>query len=86
MSRPVHPGVGIAWLLSVGGGPPGRSARQGLSRGTGATEVDYLNGEIVLLGRLRGVPVPGNGPIQRPAELASSGSSPVVVPAEAVMA
>ena len=39
---------------------PGGSSTQSLARGTGSIETDYLNGEIVLLGRLHGVPVPAN--------------------------
>jgi 2-dehydropantoate 2-reductase len=38
----------------------GSSSAQSLARGTGSIETDYLNGEIVLLGRLHGVPVPVN--------------------------
>ena len=38
----------------------GSSSWQSLARGTGAIETDYLNGEIVLLGRLHGVPTPLN--------------------------
>ena len=38
----------------------GGSSTQSLARGTGSIETDYLNGEIVLLGRLHGVPVPAN--------------------------
>jgi 2-dehydropantoate 2-reductase len=38
----------------------GSSTWQSLARGTGALETDYLNGEIVLVGRLHGVPVPIN--------------------------
>ena len=38
----------------------GGSSWQSLSRATGAIEADYLNGEIVLLGRLHGVPTPVN--------------------------
>ena len=34
----------------------GSSSWQSLARGTGTIETDYLNGEIVLLGRLHGVP------------------------------
>ena len=37
-------------------------------RGTGSSEVDYLNGEIVLLGRLHGVPTPANEVFQLYAE------------------
>ncbi|MCZ6889637.1 MAG: ketopantoate reductase family protein, partial [Gammaproteobacteria bacterium] len=33
-------------------------------RGTGDIEADYLNGEIVLLGRLHGVPTPANRAVQ----------------------
>ena len=46
---------------SVKGGPyPGNSSWQSLARGLRRTEVDFLNGEIVLLGRLHGVPTPYN--------------------------
>jgi 2-dehydropantoate 2-reductase len=38
----------------------GSSTWQSLARGTGAIETDYLNGEIVLQGRLHGVPTPLN--------------------------
>ncbi|MGZ4170536.1 MAG: ketopantoate reductase family protein [Solirubrobacteraceae bacterium] len=38
----------------------GSSTWQSLARGTGALETDYLNGEIVLLGRRHGVPTPIN--------------------------
>ena len=38
----------------------GGSTTQSLARGAGSVETDYLNGEIVLLGRLHGVPVPVN--------------------------
>lgn len=38
----------------------GSSSAQSLVRGTGSIETSYLNGEIVLLGRLHGVPVPVN--------------------------
>jgi 2-dehydropantoate 2-reductase len=34
-------------------------------RGTGAVETDYINGEIVLIGRLTGVPTPVNALLQR---------------------
>ena len=33
-------------------------------RGTGDIETDFMNGEIVLLGRLHGVPVPANTLVQ----------------------
>jgi len=38
----------------------GSSTRQSFTRGTPTVETDYLNGEIVLLGRLQGVPTPIN--------------------------
>lgn len=43
----------------------GASSRQSLARRTGSIETDYLNGEIVLLGRLHGVPTPANEVLQR---------------------
>jgi 2-dehydropantoate 2-reductase len=43
----------------------GGSSWQSLVRGTGAVEADYLNGEVVLLGREHGVPTPDNEAIRR---------------------
>jgi 2-dehydropantoate 2-reductase len=43
----------------------GGSSWQSLARGTGSIETDYLTGEIVLLGRLHGVPTPANALLQR---------------------
>ncbi|HET9992213.1 MAG TPA: 2-dehydropantoate 2-reductase N-terminal domain-containing protein [Kofleriaceae bacterium] len=43
---------------------PGGSTWQSLARGHGTLETDYLNGEIVLLGRLHGVPTPVNEALQ----------------------
>jgi 2-dehydropantoate 2-reductase len=43
----------------------GGSSWQSLTRGAGTIEVDYLNGEIVLLGRLHGIPTPANAVLQR---------------------
>lgn len=42
----------------------GSSTWQSLERRTGDVEVDHLNGEIVLLGRLHGVPTPANELVQ----------------------
>ena len=51
----------------------GGSTWQSVARGTGDVETDYLSGEIVLLGRLHGVPAPANELMQRTAlELARS--------------
>ena len=54
-------------------GPPrgGGSSWQSLTRGTGSIEADYLNGEIVLLGREHGVPAPVNEVLQRLANQAA---------------
>lgn len=43
----------------------GSSTLQSLLRGHSTIEVDYLNGEIELLGRLHGVPTPGNTAVRR---------------------
>ncbi len=43
----------------------GSSSWQSLARGAGSIEADYLNGEIVLLGRLHGVPTPANEALRR---------------------
>jgi 2-dehydropantoate 2-reductase len=55
----------------------GGSTWQSLRRGTGTIETDYLTGEIVLLGRLHGVPTPANQALQEAAaEMARSGEPP----------
>ncbi|QKW18721.1 ketopantoate reductase family protein [Kitasatospora sp. NA04385] len=43
----------------------GGSSWQSLVRGTGDIEADHLNGEVVLLGRLHGVPTPLNAALGR---------------------
>ena len=43
---------------------PGGSSWQSLARGAGRIETDYLNGEVVLQGRLHGVPTPINEVLQ----------------------
>jgi 2-dehydropantoate 2-reductase len=45
--------------------PPQGSTWQSLKRGTGSIESDFFNGEIVLLGRLHGVPTPVNELLQQ---------------------
>jgi 2-dehydropantoate 2-reductase len=47
-----------------GGEYVGGSTRQSLTRGAGSVETDFLNGEIVLLGRLHGIPTPLNAAVQ----------------------
>ena len=55
----------------------GSSSWQSLARGTGSIEADYLNGEIVLLGRLHGIATPVNAALARVANrLARDGASP----------
>jgi 2-dehydropantoate 2-reductase len=49
----------------------GDSSWQSLARGTGSIEADFLNGEIVLLGREHGVPTPVNEALQRLANQAA---------------
>ncbi|OIJ63065.1 ketopantoate reductase family protein [Streptomyces mangrovisoli] len=56
-------------LVPLDGAPRGGgSSWQSLARSTGTIEADYLNGEIVLLGRLHGVPTPLNELLQRLAD------------------
>jgi 2-dehydropantoate 2-reductase len=55
----LHPGDDVSGYPRGGG-----SSWQSLARGQGTIETDYLNGEIVLLGRLHGVPTPVNGVLQ----------------------
>jgi 2-dehydropantoate 2-reductase len=53
--------AGIVTPRPVAGAPRiGSSTVQSLARGQRSVETDYLNGEIVLLGRLHGVPAPAN--------------------------
>ena len=55
----------------------GGSTWQSLARGTGRVETDLLNGEIVLQGRLHGVPTPVNALLQEVAnDLARRGAPP----------
>ena len=65
----------------------GSSSWQSLARGSGAIETDYLNGEIALLGRLHGVPVPVNAQLCALADrVAADGGSPGQLPAGQVLA
>lgn len=55
----------------------GGSAWQGLMRGTGTIETDFLNGEICLLGVLHGIPTPLNRAVQSlSADAAQNGRPP----------
>ena len=83
-ARACFAAAGLHWeedTRSLGGMSPPRevhgaghamsSTWQSLQRGT-SLETDYLNGEIVLLGRLHNVPTPVNADIQRRANLKAS--------------
>jgi len=50
----------------------GGSSWQSLARGTGSIEADFLNGEVVLLGREHDVPTPVNEALQRLANRAAA--------------
>lgn len=52
-------------ILQVPGVRDGGSSWQSLMRGTGSIETDYINGEIVLLARERGLSAPYNENAQR---------------------
>jgi 2-dehydropantoate 2-reductase len=54
----------------------GGSSWQSLTRQTGTIEADFLNGEIVLLGRIHGIPTPVNETLQRLANQAARGRKP----------
>ena len=68
---------------AVGGASRGGSSSwQSLRRGTGTIESDYLNGEIVWLGRQLGIPTPVNSLLQElAAELAARRAQPGTLPA-----
>ena len=54
----------------------GGSSWQSLARGTGSIEADFLNGEIVLMARERGLPAPVNEVLQRLANQAARDRRP----------
>jgi len=66
----------MAWNEIYATKEAGSSSWQSLARGTGAIEADHLNGEIVLLGRLHGVPTPVNALLQRTANEAARAGTP----------
>lgn len=65
----------------------GGSSWQSAARGLGSIEADYLNGEVVLLGRTHGVPTPVNALLQREATaLVRRGDPPGSVDLAALLA
>ncbi len=65
-------------LVDIEGHPrAGGSSWQSLMRGLPTIEADFLNGEIVMLGRLHGIPTPCNALLQRVVnDMASTGQKP----------
>jgi 2-dehydropantoate 2-reductase len=55
----------IGFAPIAGRAHQGGSGWQSVVRGAGSIETDYLNGEIVLMGRRLGVPTPLNQLVQR---------------------
>lgn len=53
------------WRRGRAGGGSGTSTWQSVARGAGSVETDYLNGEVVMLGRLYGVETPLNEAVRR---------------------
>ncbi|TMR24676.1 ketopantoate reductase family protein [Nonomuraea turkmeniaca] len=77
--------VDVRPIEGVGRG--GGSSWQSLARASGSIEADYLNGEIVLLGRLHGVPTPVNEVLRREAnEHAREKLPPGSMPLETLVA
>jgi 2-dehydropantoate 2-reductase len=81
-------GQQVQWAPVEGRARTGGSTWQSLARGARSVEADYLNGEIVLLGRLHGVPTPLNALLQRWVGSAARAGRPPgsVRPAEIVAA
>lgn len=72
-------GDGRGWL--------GSSTWQSITRGAGSVETDYLSGEIVLQGRLHGVPTPVNELIWRvTTDLVRTGAAPRSIDAAELLA
>lgn len=64
----------------------GSSTRQSLARGAGTVETDYLNGEVVLLGRLHGIATPVNAALCELSERhVRERRAPASVPAQEVL-
>lgn len=76
--------ISVVKAVETGGRVRGGSSTwQSMARGAGTVEVDFLNGEIALLGRLHGVPAPLNALVQRLLSLAAArGAAPGSVDAD----
>jgi 2-dehydropantoate 2-reductase len=69
--------------VSIEGVPKRSSSWQSLAREQGSIETDFLNGEVVLLGRIHGIPTPFNALLQRVAvEMAQRRQRPGAFTAE----
>jgi 2-dehydropantoate 2-reductase len=78
-------GETLQWGSAASRSRPGASMWQSLARGV-TVEADYLNGEIVLLGRLHGVPTPVNaGLLELVKRAAREGIAPGAFSAEEVI-
>jgi 2-dehydropantoate 2-reductase len=79
---------GVMKIAPIDGRPRGGgSTWQSLARGATSTEVDWLNGEIVLLGRLHRVPTPVNAMLQEVSrQAAANGTAPRSIPAADLLA
>ncbi len=81
-----HRGARVQPLSVAGRARAGSSSWQSLARGTGSIEADLLNGEVVLLGRLHGVPTPVNALLQHEANRAAvAGRAPGSVSAASLL-
>jgi 2-dehydropantoate 2-reductase len=70
-----------------GVGRQGDSSWQGLIRGNRDIEADYLNGEVIMLGRIHGVPTPANELLLRLANgMARDGTPPQSLSARDILA
>jgi len=78
----------IMTIVPIGGTyRTGGSTWQSLARGTGTIETDWLNGEIVALGRRHGISTPVNAVLQRAAnQAARDGLPPESIPASEILA
>ncbi len=77
-TRAYQAGTGGFQIVTVAGrSRSGGSTWQSVERGLPTVETDFLNGEVVRLGRLHGVPTPVNGAVQaRMAEITRRSLSP----------